>query len=156
MHCCWSWMGREMPLLHVRLEHLWYWYTAVFILWQGISIYEQNHRNIPYCSNIQWEILIPSLWIAMHQYFPWITFHMNWMVKFTYSVPIDHFILKLHTSLPWAMILISLLLSQNERELHHTKSSRLYPGPHLNIKTVLSTYGDFHVKDKTAVRTSYL
>ena len=25
-----------------------------------------------------------------------------------------------------------------------------------NIKTVLSTYGDFHVKDKTAVRTSYL
>ena len=31
-----------------------------------------------------------------------------------------------------------------------------YPGPRLNIKTVLSTYGDFHVKDKTAVRTSYL
>ena len=30
------------------------------------------------------------------------------------------------------------------------------PGPRLNIKTVLSTYGDFHVKDKTAVRTSYL
>ena len=26
----------------------------------------------------------------------------------------------------------------------------------LNIKTVLSTYGDFHVEDKTAVRTSYL
>ena len=25
-------------------------------------------------------------------------------------------------------------------------------GPRLNIKTVLSTYGDFHVKDKTAVR----
>ena len=30
------------------------------------------------------------------------------------------------------------------------------PGLRLNIKTVLSTYGDFHVKDKTAVRTSYL
>ena len=29
-------------------------------------------------------------------------------------------------------------------------------GPRLNIKTVLSTYGDYHVKDKTAVRTSYL
>ena len=29
-------------------------------------------------------------------------------------------------------------------------------GPRLNIKTVLSTYGYFHVKDKTAVRTSYL
>ena len=32
----------------------------------------------------------------------------------------------------------------------------LKPGPRLNIKTVLSTYGDFHVKDKTAVRTFYL
>ena len=30
------------------------------------------------------------------------------------------------------------------------------PRPRLNIKTVLSTYGNFHVKDKTAVRTSYL
>ena len=29
-------------------------------------------------------------------------------------------------------------------------------GPRLNIKTVLSTFGDFHVKDKTAVGTSYL
>ena len=29
-------------------------------------------------------------------------------------------------------------------------------GPRLNIKSVLSRYGDFHVKDKTAVRTSYL
>ena len=33
---------------------------------------------------------------------------------------------------------------------------RAPPGPRLNIKTVLSAYGDFHVKDKTAVRTSYL
>ena len=31
-----------------------------------------------------------------------------------------------------------------------------WSGPRLNIKTVLSAYGDFHVKDKTAVRTSYL
>ena len=35
-------------------------------------------------------------------------------------------------------------------------SDVLAPGPRLNIKTILSTYGDFHVKDKTAVRTSYL
>ena len=43
---------------------------------------------------------------------------------------------------------------------HHTEKSherlQKLPGPRLNIKTVLSTYGDFHVKDKTAVRTSYL
>ena len=38
--------------------------------------------------------------------------------------------------------------------VHVVKSNS--PGPRLNIKTVLSTYGDFHVKDKTAVRTSYL
>ena len=37
-----------------------------------------------------------------------------------------------------------------------TKAYDITPGPRLNIKTVLSTYGDFHVKDKTAVRTSYL
>ena len=37
---------------------------------------------------------------------------------------------------------------------HHREGQE--PGPRLNIKTVLSTYGDFHVKDKTAVRTSYL
>ena len=36
------------------------------------------------------------------------------------------------------------------------QSNRSETGPRLNIKTVLSTYGDFHVKDKTAVRTSYL
>ena len=44
----------------------------------------------------------------------------------------------------------------------YTSENRYYnpakqaPGPRLNIKTVLSTYGDFHVKDKTAVMTSYL
>ena len=32
----------------------------------------------------------------------------------------------------------------------------LTAGPRLNIKTVLSQYGDSYVKDKTAVRTSYL
>ena len=37
-----------------------------------------------------------------------------------------------------------------------TAAAATAPGPRLNIKTVLSTYGDFHVKDKTAVRTSYL
>ena len=42
-------------------------------------------------------------------------------------------------------------------EGHHTEHGSAEPsGPRLNIKTVLSTYGDFHVKDKTAVRTSYL
>ena len=38
----------------------------------------------------------------------------------------------------------------------HDNKNPWLSGPRLNIKTVLSTYGDFHVKDKTAVRTSYL
>ena len=41
-------------------------------------------------------------------------------------------------------------------EVYMSQSEKRAPGPRLNIKTVLSTYGDFHVKDKTAVRTSYL
>ena len=36
------------------------------------------------------------------------------------------------------------------------RESAMNPGPRLNIKTVLSTYGDSHVKDKMADRTSYL
>ena len=47
----------------------------------------------------------------------------------------------------------SLLEDQDLFTLHNQWKE---PGPRLNIKTVLFTYGDFHVKDKTAVRTSYL
>ena len=46
-------------------------------------------------------------------------------------------------------------LINNDKQVKHALA-RLKSGPRLNIKTVLSTYGDFHVKDKTAVRTSYL
>ena len=51
-----------------------------------------------------------------------------------------------------------VLLGQNELTLDGLEMHKCNkePGPRLNIKTVLSTYGDFHVKDKTAVRTSYL
>ena len=41
-------------------------------------------------------------------------------------------------------------------EIYDTDVTVKRSGPRLNIKTVLSMYGDFHVKDKTAVRTSYL
>ena len=51
-----------------------------------------------------------------------------------------------------------------KRQMHHdakhakcrARKCFWHSGPRLNIKTVLSTYGDFHVKDKTVVRTSYL
>ena len=56
----------------------------------------------------------------------------------------------LHLSAIWRDHRIRYSFSDNN-QLDQTE-----PGPRLNIKTVLSTYGDFHVKDKTAVRTSYL
>ena len=49
-----------------------------------------------------------------------------------------------------------VLNMQNKQVIVFHKEGFKLPGPRLNIKTVLSTYGDFHVKDKTAVRTSYL
>ena len=53
---------------------------------------------------------------------------------------------------------INSLWTSNATWLHRTglTLAQLMAGGRLNIKTVLSTYGDFHVKDKTAVRTSYL
>ena len=48
-------------------------------------------------------------------------------------------------------------MGENKQQMLSSTVNTLWPtGPRLNIKTILSTYGDFHVKDKTAVRTSYL
>ena len=52
--------------------------------------------------------------------------------------------------------LIITLVKSCVLDLDHPLSSASETGSRLNIKTVLSTYGDFHVKDKTAVRTTYL
>ena len=65
---------------------------------------------------------------------------------------------------------LTLYFYTSQYQIHQTVRNHVYvhnglvyyslggedTGPRLNIKTVLSTYGDFHVKDKTAVRTSYL
>ena len=53
-------------------------------------------------------------------------------------------------------IKIHILKNMGRYRQNQGHNSVKEPGPRLNIKTVLSTYGDFHVKDKTAVRTSYL
>ena len=45
---------------------------------------------------------------------------------------------------------------ENEESRNQCHTHKDTAGPRLNIKTVLSTYGDFHVKDKTAIRMSYL
>ena len=75
-----------------------------------------------------------------------------------------------YTAAHYNMILGSYCIQNNDKRWHfdqavnsgvmkgtpeHAFTGEL-PGPRLNIKTVLSTYGDFHVKDKTAVRTSYI
>ena len=51
----------------------------------------------------------------------------------------------------WEWVPSLMFLITGNFKMHHQDA-----GPRLNIKTVLSMYGDFHVKDKTAVRTSYL
>ena len=67
------------------------------------------------------------------------------------------------TTMKWIIGSTKLLPKAHDlpREMPPPSSSRqdipfTRPGPRLNIKTVLSTYGNFHVKDKTAVRTSYV
>ena len=63
---------------------------------------------------------------------------------YTYSIRVDKILSKISD---YAVVY----------NLYYPRSLEILPpGPRLNIKTVLSTYGDFHVKDKTAVRTSYL
>ena len=59
---------------------------------------------------------------------------------------------------PSAKILISgtVLIFPFRTGIWYSTLEVQHPGPRLNIKTVLSAYGVFHVKDKTAVRTSYL
>ena len=51
---------------------------------------------------------------------------------------------------------LPLIYMGNVMEVHHQYQLITKPGPRLNIKTVFPGYGDSHVKDKTAVRTSYL
>ena len=54
-------------------------------------------------------------------------------------------------------VLVKLLISCQLRSVVSDADSKERDKKlHNNIKTVLSMYGDFHVKDKTAVRTSYL
>ena len=57
---------------------------------------------------------------------------------------------------PESVVWRSILPLLSPGPLYTMQTDTLSSGPRLNIKTVLSTYGDFHVKDKTAVRTSYL
>ena len=64
----------------------------------------------------------------------------NWELMFNFNV--------------WLKIPYIFIVNSDEIISKHPSWQR--SGPRLNIKTVLSTYGDFHVKDKTAVRTSYL
>ena len=91
-----------------------------------------------------------SLWIK------WPTFHRQYYQMHFHNKKTFWFLfhwslllrVQLAISLHWFDSLVALV--------QWTKFCWQRLGPRLNIKTVLSTYGDFHVKDKTAVRTSYL
>ena len=77
------------------------------------------------------------------------------------SMEIPRFLSHMNTKWSWnCLILIQIILVHIR--LHSTlKQVPVFyigwgPGPHLNIKTVFPRYVDYHVKDKTAVRPSYL
>ena len=48
----------------------------------------------------------------------------------------------------WLLILMDTGVSASQMRTYEEPVMALNPGPRLNIKTVLSTYGDSHVKDK--------
>ena len=62
------------------------------------------------------------------------------------SVPVIIYVISCNIGLRVIMALL----------LWHSYCVFLVPGPCLNIKSVFFRYGDFHYKDKTIVRASYL
>ena len=74
----------------------------------------------------------------------------DYTLRFNATCPRDNEFKKMATDM------IELILWYHRWKFEEILLGVKDPGPWFNIKTVLSTYGDFHVKDKTAVRTSYL
>ena len=90
----------------------------------------------------------------------WIQHWTEMLIKFVHHFLIYHLITNICTkSIRWMMwweICMAMPKRAEAKKMFVNCTPNQIPGPRLNIKTVLSTYGDFHVKDKTAVRTSYL
>ena len=117
---------------------LWYAHDGwcLGVVWSTWLSYVDKHDDI-----IKWKHYLhywPFVWgiHQSHQYIP--TIHMTIKNIYSYSACIS-------PSLTW------LNYIQQTTPQYNCFWFSLLSGPHLNIKTVLSTYGDFHVKDKTAV-----
>ena len=130
------WCGWQIPTAFA-FKFVSSWCKLIKKKYQGLWIYPHTNEYYlkitvgPNLLNTVSEIMISIIWNLKS--------HILW-----YSLPYIHII---------------FLSSLSFRALKHRCVEdyfKIWLGFRLNIKTVLSTYGDFHVKDKTAVRTSYL
>ena len=105
--------------------------------------------NLPSCGFPQWYVhnslgncFVPNRQQSLKQYGP---SHLKHMVSLSQN-ELNTVVSYYHQCHQWRLKITTIRYYM----------AQVKSGPRLNIKTVLSTYGDFHVKDKTAVRTSYL
>ena len=130
---------------HTEKTHkLWHWTQPMSLLTRCM---DWRHMALS-CYQNQWGSIFIS--DAPHRYWTHagvdVSIHAVELSHKPHNAPVPyltmhHFVTEMCTSVRWESNVTSGLPNKE-------------PGPRLNIKTVLSTYGDFHVKDKTAVRTS--
>ena len=139
--------------------------------------YEENHYlcNINFLASYsysfsRWE-LVSTLLLLLHRHLKplgtWpVVQQFNVMMSLCpYCNPWDHFsnifaisiqIYQFPSALSWLWQNECYNFSDHDSHAVKAGAKWIQSGPRLNIKTVLSRYGDSYVKDKKAVRTSYL
>ena len=147
--------------------------TKFCVMWEGQALPHDTKFGNSRCEIVGmrvifiWSLIHGSSWSALIKVGPELYWYQAQAT--VYSAPTHHLPPHPHPhphpiNMPTVHTLLFLFwfYSYASRLLHRHLGNHMIaycqwrkPGPRLNIKTVLSTYGDFHVKDKTAVRTSY-
>ena len=114
--------------------------------WSALSFNEINAIAKACCQRLskQWFYSLIAPEIVFQGYFFWFSYPNCSIDKIMFHMWREF---QCHT---WCQVIT------NKWRRPQVNPTNTHSGPRLNIKTVSSTYGDFHVKDKTAVRTSYL
>ena len=121
------------------------WFRQWLFAWPTPSHYLNQWWNIA-----NWALKNKLQWKFNRSWFIFTSIKYIWKCRFEYGV-------QFVSAAMYSLKKMHLRIASLFRCATVTEYNRnACPGPRLNIKTVLSTYGDFHVKDKTAVRTSYL
>ena len=121
-----------------------------------IALIEVN-VTISLCAKIPFHraIWLPVVGMKDTKFTP-MTYHLDWyfLVSLNYIYTFSTFRSLLNSNGDWTITRYSG--SVTDSTSCSSPSSGLWAGPRLNKKDRLSRYGDSHVKDKTAGRTSYL